>query len=71
MPPDKSDDTEFVQFWNEVLAPKFTAYRHILQGGLSRHSAAVIPNLPIAPGMSVLDVHHLLVEYAKRELKQR
>lgn len=53
---DKSEDTEFVKFWNNVLEPKFTKYRHILQGGLSRHSAAVIPNLPIEKGMSVLDV---------------
>ncbi len=53
---DKETDTEFVQFWNTVLEPKFTKYRHILQGGLSRHSAAVIPNLPIGAGMSVLDV---------------
>jgi ubiquinone/menaquinone biosynthesis C-methylase UbiE len=53
---DKSNDTEFVQFWNTILEPKFTKYRHILQGGLSRHSAAVIPNLPIEKGMSVLDV---------------
>ncbi len=53
---DKSDDTEFVRFWNEVLEPKFTKYRHILQGGLSRHSAAIIPDLPIKEGMSVLDV---------------
>lgn len=53
---DKTEDTEFVQFWNNVLEPKFTKYRHILQGGLSRHSAAVIPNLPIEKGMSVLDV---------------
>ena len=53
---DKEDDTDFVKFWNSVLGPKFTKYRHILQGGLSRHSAAVIPNLPIKEGMSVLDV---------------
>lgn len=51
-----AEDTEFVEFWNAVLEPKFTRYRHILQGGLSRHSAAVIPNLPIEKGMSVLDV---------------
>jgi ubiquinone/menaquinone biosynthesis C-methylase UbiE len=51
-----SADSEFVRFWNSVLEPKFTKYRHILQGGLSRHSAAVIPKLPIKPGMSVLDV---------------
>ena len=51
-----TEDTDFVKFWNTTLAPKFTKYRHILQGGLSRHSAAVIPNLPITPGMAVLDV---------------
>ena len=53
---DKSEDTQFVRFWNEVLEPKFTKYRHILQGGLSRHSEAIIPNLPIKKGMAVLDV---------------
>lgn len=53
---DRSEDTDFVRFWNDVLEPKFTKYRHILQGGLSRHSAAVIPSLPLEKGMSVLDV---------------
>lgn len=56
MQSDTSADTDFVKFWNTVLAPKFTRYRHILQGGLSRHSAAVLPKLPITPGMAVLDV---------------
>ena len=50
------DDSDFVRFWNTILEPKFTKYRHILQGGLSRHSAAVVPNLPIKKGMTVLDV---------------
>lgn len=50
------EDTDFVRFWNEVLEPKFSRYRHILQGGLSRHSAAIVPGLPITPGMAVLDV---------------
>ncbi|QKV17366.1 class I SAM-dependent methyltransferase [Oricola thermophila] len=45
-----------VDFWNDILAPKFIRYRHILVGGLSRHSAAVMPALGIAPGSSVLDV---------------
>ncbi|MEM6376423.1 MAG: class I SAM-dependent methyltransferase, partial [Pseudomonadota bacterium] len=53
---DTQDDTDFVKFWNAVLAPKFTKYRHVLQGGLLRHSAAVTPNLPIKPGMAVLDI---------------
>jgi ubiquinone/menaquinone biosynthesis C-methylase UbiE len=50
------DDTEFVQFWNEVLAPKFIRFRHILVDGLSRHSEAVFPKLPVRPGDRVLDV---------------
>ena len=56
MPSDTPADTDFVKFWNTVLEPKFTKYRHILQGGLSRHSAAVVPKLPLKAGMAVLDV---------------
>jgi ubiquinone/menaquinone biosynthesis C-methylase UbiE len=50
------EDTEFVQFWNEVLAPKFIRFRHILVDGLTRHSEAVFPRLPVRPGDRVLDV---------------
>ena len=50
------EDTEFVHFWNEVLAPKFTRFRHVLQGGLSYHSEAVFPKLPVRAGDRVLDV---------------
>jgi ubiquinone/menaquinone biosynthesis C-methylase UbiE len=49
-------DTEFVQFWNEVLAPKFIRFRHILVDGLARHSEAVFPKLPVRTGDRVLDV---------------
>lgn len=52
----RPDDTEFVRFWNEVLAPKFIRFRHILVDGLTQHSAAVFPDLPAQPGGSVLDV---------------
>lgn len=45
-----------VDFWNEVLAPKFIAYRHILEGGLSRHSDLVFPRLDVRRGDVVLDV---------------
>lgn len=50
------EDTPFVQFWNEVLAPKFIRFKHILVGGLARHSEAVFPSLPVHPGDRVLDV---------------
>jgi ubiquinone/menaquinone biosynthesis C-methylase UbiE len=49
-------DTEFVRFWNEVLAPKFIRFRHVLVGGLTHHSAAVFPKLPVGQGDRVLDV---------------
>ena len=48
--------TEFVDFWNEVLVPKFVKYRHILVGGLSHHSEKILPSLEIGPGDRVLDV---------------
>lgn len=51
-----NDDTEFVRFWNEVLAPKFKRFQHILVGGLTQHSAAVFPDLPVYQGDRVLDV---------------
>ena len=49
-------NTEFVDFWNEVLVPKFIKYRHILVGGLTHHSAKVFPSLEVAEGDRVLDV---------------
>ena len=51
-----AEDSEFVQFWNDVLAPKFIRFKHILVGGLSRHSDAVFPTLPVRSGDQVLDV---------------
>lgn len=49
-------DSEFVQFWNEVLAPKFIRFRHILVDGLTQHSEAIFPTLPVREGDRVLDV---------------
>lgn len=46
----------YVDFWNTVLAPKFNAWRHVLVGGLGRHSAAVFPALALRSGDHVLDV---------------
>lgn len=51
-----SEDTEFVKFWNEVLAPKFIRFKHILVDGLSQHSKAVFSSLPVRRGDKVLDV---------------
>jgi len=49
-------DSDYVQFWNEVLAPKFIRFKHILVGGLTQHSEAIFPTLPVRPGDRVLDV---------------
>jgi ubiquinone/menaquinone biosynthesis C-methylase UbiE len=51
-----AQDTEFVKFWNAVLAPKFIRFRHILVGGLTQHSEAIFPKLPVRQGDHVLDV---------------
>jgi SAM-dependent methyltransferase len=45
-----------VDFWNEILAPKFIKYRHILVGGLTHHSAKVFPSLEVGEGDTVVDV---------------
>jgi ubiquinone/menaquinone biosynthesis C-methylase UbiE len=47
--------SEFVTFWNEVLVPKFTRWKHVLVGGLSHHSDAIFPRLEVHPGERVLD----------------
>ncbi len=49
-------DTEIVNFWNEVLVPKFIKYKHILVDGLTHHSEAIFPTLQVKEGDSVLDV---------------
>jgi ubiquinone/menaquinone biosynthesis C-methylase UbiE len=54
--PEAAEDTAFVRFWNDVLAPKFIRFKHILVDGLSRHSEAVFPSLPVRRGDHVLDV---------------
>ena len=51
-----NEDTEFVKFWNDVLAPKFIRFKHVLVDGLTQHSEAVFPRLPARAGDSVLDV---------------
>ncbi len=47
---------EFVDFWNEILVPKFVRFKHILVDGLTHHSEAIFPSLPVKQGDEVLDV---------------
>ena len=48
--------SQYVDFWNTVLVPKFNAWRHVLVGGLGQHSAKVFPALALQRGDNVLDV---------------
>jgi ubiquinone/menaquinone biosynthesis C-methylase UbiE len=47
--------SQYVDFWNDVLVPKFVRWRHILVGGLTLHSAKVFPSLAVQKGDKVVD----------------
>jgi len=47
---------EFVDFWNEILVPKFVRFKHVLVDGLTHHSAQIFPGLPVREGDRVVDV---------------
>ncbi len=53
---ERSLQAEYVEFWNEVLVPKFIRFKHVLVDGLTHHSAAVFPHLAAGTGDHVLDV---------------
>ena len=48
--------SQYVDFWNTVLVPKFNQWRHVLVGGLGLHSAKIFPELKLDIGDAVLDV---------------
>jgi len=52
----KEPASEYVDFWNDVLVPKFITYKHILVDGLTHHSEAIFPSLPVREDDKVLDV---------------
>jgi hypothetical protein len=37
--------SQYVEFWNNILVPKFVRWRHILVGGLTLHSERIFPSL--------------------------
>src|SRR5437870_2999321 len=47
--------SQYVDFWNTVLVPKFVRWRHILVGGLTLHSAKIFPSLAVREGDAVVD----------------
>ncbi|SEO83552.1 Ubiquinone/menaquinone biosynthesis C-methylase UbiE [Salinihabitans flavidus] len=48
--------SEYVDFWNRVLVPKFIRFRHILAEGTSNHSDQVLPTLGLEEGDRVVDI---------------
>lgn len=46
---------EYIDFWNEVLVPKFVRWKHIIVDGLTLHSEAVFPTLEVKAGDKVVD----------------
>ena len=47
---------EYVDFWNEILVPKFVRFKHVLVDGLTHHSDKVFPSLMIKEGDRAVDV---------------
>jgi ubiquinone/menaquinone biosynthesis C-methylase UbiE len=47
--------SQYVDFWNEILVPKFIRWKHILVDGLTLHSEAIFPTLPVKAGDKVVD----------------
>lgn len=50
-----AERSQYVEFWNNVLVPKFVRWKHIIVDGLTLHSAKIFPTLPVKPGDKVLD----------------
>src|SRR5262245_66694788 len=47
--------SQYIDFWNSVLVPKFIRWKHILVDGLTLHSEAIFPTLPLKAGDKVVD----------------
>jgi len=47
--------SQYVEFWNNILVPKFVRWRHILVGGLTLHSKKIFPSLLVNKGDKVID----------------
>ena len=48
--------SQYVDFWNDILVPKFVRWKHIIVDGLTLHSEAIFPTLRVHPGDKVVDV---------------
>jgi ubiquinone/menaquinone biosynthesis C-methylase UbiE len=47
--------SQYVEFWNNILVPKFVRWKHILVGGLTLHSEKIFPSLQVNKGDKVID----------------
>ena len=47
--------SQYVEFWNSILVPKFVRWRHILVGGLTLHSEKIFPLLQVNKGDRAID----------------
>ena len=47
--------SQYIDFWSEVLVPKFVRWKHIIVDGLTLHSEAIFPTLAVKPGDKVID----------------
>jgi len=47
--------SQYVEFWNNILVPKFVRWQHILVGGLTLHSERIFPSLQVNKGDRVVD----------------
>lgn len=54
--PQATEQTEYVAFWNDILADKFDRFREILMNGLSYHSRVTLESTHIESGSRIIDV---------------
>jgi SAM-dependent methyltransferase len=52
---DERERGQYIDFWNSVLVPKFIRWKHIIVDGLTLHSEAIFPTLPVKLGDKVVD----------------
>jgi ubiquinone/menaquinone biosynthesis C-methylase UbiE len=52
---DQRQQSQYIDFWNSVLVPKFIRWKHIIVDGLTLHSEAIFPTLLVKPGDKVVD----------------
>src|SRR5262249_12340421 len=52
---EQREHSQYIDFRNNVLVPKFIRWKHILVDGLTLHSEAIFPSLRVNRGDKVVD----------------